>query len=117
MRGLGYNIVTILMIAAKSFAISGVFTGLQWLLSLTGICRKPSLGIFLGGALALFIFFVLRGLWVVGKYFYYLKTDEYFKWLHQTKGVDLDTYLRLFKPYHEERERERKQEQQNNQEE
>jgi hypothetical protein len=59
MKNLIHLLQTLLMIAGSALAISGVFCGIQWLLSLVHVC----------GAAGLAILFVILGIGGVVKHF------------------------------------------------
>jgi hypothetical protein len=69
MKNLIHLLQTLLMIAGSSLAISGVFCGIQWLLSLAHVCDAPTWIRFFGGAAGLAILFVVLGLRGVMKHF------------------------------------------------
>lgn len=54
MKGLIGFILTIVRMVVISAIISAIFSGIQWLLSLAGICSAPTWDKFIWGGLAIF---------------------------------------------------------------
>jgi uncharacterized membrane protein YjfL (UPF0719 family) len=61
-KNLIHLLQTLLMIAGSALAISGVFCGIQWLLSLVHICSAPTWSRFIWGAVGLAVLFIFLGL-------------------------------------------------------
>ena len=69
MKNLIHLFGTLCMIAGWSLAISGVFCGIQWLLSLVHICGAPTWGRFIWGTVGLAVLFIIFGIGGVMKHF------------------------------------------------
>ena len=62
MKNLKHLLQTLLMLAGSALAISGVFCGIQWLLSLVHVCGAPTWSRFIWGAVGLAVLFAILGL-------------------------------------------------------
>lgn len=69
MNNLIYQLKTWLIFAGHSLAISAVFCGAKWLVSLTSLCGSPNWKEFLFGAVGIFILYNIVGLFGVIKHY------------------------------------------------
>lgn len=69
MKNLIHLLGTLCMIAGSALAISGVFCGIQWLLSLMHVCDSPTWGRFIWGAVGIAVLFIILGIRGVIKHF------------------------------------------------
>lgn len=97
MKNLLGIILTLLKMAAITAIISAVFSGLQWLLSLIGICSAPTWEKFIWGGAILFVVFVALSLYRAFKDSSKYKNDITFRLMSDHYGVTAKEYESVYK--------------------
>ncbi len=88
MKNAVHFLITLLIIAIQSFAISLLFGGVQWLLSLIHVAEPTTWGKILLGTIPLFIFFTAFSMYKTLHTLYHMRKDPVFRSAIEHKVVN-----------------------------